>query len=103
MNDYNLEYCDKEFSQYLSSDDFLFIDSIFIFPAFQGQGLDRKIFDDINEQHLYYNIKDCFLIADLNQKQETNSFNLISFYEINGFSIVKEINKNYYLMIKRLY
>jgi len=80
----------------------VFLDTLYILPEYQGQGIFKKMLNILYENCYKLNIMDLFVVADLKQEQSNSNFNIITFYEPNGFKIVKELENKCYLMCKKL-
>lgn len=102
MNDYYSEITCKDVSFLSDRSKIVFLDSIYVLPEKQGQGIYEKLLDSFYEQCYSIDSLDIFLVVDLSLQQELSNFNLISFYEVNGFKLVKKLNENQYLMFKKL-
>lgn len=79
-----------------------FIESIWVKPEYQGQGFQEKIFETLYEFCYNSYALDLYLIADANLQQELSYFNIVTFYEMKGFNVIKEFKNNKYLMRKEL-
>lgn len=79
-----------------------FIESIWVKPEYQGQGFQEKIFEILYEVCYNSAVLDIYLIADANLQQELSYFNIVTFYEMKGFNVIKEFKNNKYLMRKEL-
>ena len=103
MYDYYSEIEKNEFYEWVDpKEPIVFLETLFILPEYQGRGLYKIILDNLYEVCYNNGIFSILLVADLNQRQEESFFNLITFYELNGFKILKELENNQYLMIKKI-
>lgn len=103
LYDYYFDLNDKKLEYFLGFiNNAFFLDNFFVKENYQGNGLYKELFESLYSECLKSKTYDIFLVADNNQKQKSSKFDLIKFYEKNGFNLLKDLSNNYYLMHKKI-